>query len=96
MLGQQYFVSSGRSVAVPVSFEADKPVSSYDFNDGLDFSGTLVTYGSVRIDRTLGDNAMRALCLTFDNVTLLPYFNKLEEDKLLYTPAFAVRSIDKM
>lgn len=94
MLGQQYLVSSGRSVAIPVSFEAGQPVRTFDFNEGLDFSGTLVTYGSVRIGRNLGGNAIRALCLTFDNVTLLPYFNKLQEDRLLYTPAFAVRSID--
>lgn len=96
MLGRQYFVSSGRSVAVPVSFEADQPVNTYDFNEGLDFSGTLVTYGSVRIGRDLGGNAMRALCLTFDNVTLLPYFDKLQSDRLLYTPAFAVRTIDML
>ena len=94
MIGQQYYVSSGRSVAIPVSFEADQPVRAFDFSEGLDFSGTLVTYGSVRIGRNLGGNAMRALCLAFDNVTLLPYFDRLQEDRLLYTPAFAVHAID--
>lgn len=96
MLGKKYFVSAGRSVAIPVSFETNQPLHTSDFNDGLDFSGTLITYGSVRIGRNLGGNAMRALCLAFDNVTILPYFDKIEEHELLYTPAFAVRSMNML
>jgi hypothetical protein len=94
MLGRQYFVSAHRSLSIPVRFDANAPVSSFDFNEGLEFSGQLITFSTVRIGRNLGGNAVRALCLTFDNVTLLPYFDHLPEDRLLHTPAFAIREID--
>jgi hypothetical protein len=96
MLGKRYLVSSYRSISVPANFEENAPVPTYDFNEGLDFSGHLVTFSTVRIGRNLGGNAVRALCLTFDNVTLLPYFDRIPNDRLLHTPAFAVREIDTL
>lgn len=92
---QQYFVSSGRSFLIPASFEADEDIDSVHF-DSLTFSGEFVTYSTVRIGRLIGRSAVRALCLTFDKVTLLPYFDEVPADQLLHVPAFAVTDIDKL
>lgn len=96
MLGRQYLVHSYRSAAIPVSFEDDEIPSGHNFSEGLDFSGELVTFSTVRIGKSLGSTSLRALCLTFNNVTLLPYFDSLPDDQLLYTPAFAVKDMERI
>ena len=95
MLGHQYFVSSGRSIILPAEMEHDE-IAQFEAADGVDFPGRLFSFSTVRVGRLIGGNAVRALCLTFDNVTLMPYFEKIDESKLLHTPAFAVRDIDEL
>lgn len=89
-LNQQFFVTSGRSILTSLQTEENYCTSF----DSLDFSGELFTYSTVRIGRTLGNHAMRALCLSFHNVTLLPYFDRIAEDQLLHVPAYAVHEMD--
>lgn len=48
------------------------------------------------VDRSIGDSAIRALCLTFDNVKTLPFLKDIESDHLLYTPVFAVNDIQEV
>lgn len=40
------------------------------------------------------DASVRALCLTFDQATLFPYFNELPPNDLLYVPVLAVDEIN--
>jgi hypothetical protein len=80
---------------LPVSFEAEQDIEVVQFRQ-LHFEGTFVTYSTVRIGRLIGRGAIRSLCLTFDKVTLLPYFDEIPEDQLLHVPAYAVFDIDKV
>lgn len=91
-VGQKYFVESRRSLSIPASFEAQKPVELIDFM-GLTFEGKFVTYSQVTVGKIIGAHSVRALCLSFDDVTLLPYFDHLPEDHLLHVPVLAVESI---
>jgi hypothetical protein len=89
---QTYFLQAHRAVVVPVSFEADDPVTYINFN-GISVEGTFTTYSKVHIGRLVGGNAVRALCLTLCNVTLLPFFDTLPESDLLHVPVLAVAEI---
>lgn len=91
-IGQKYFVESRRSLSIPVSFEADEDVSHINFMD-LTFEGTFACYSKVVVGRILGHHSVRALCLTFHEVTLLPFFDGLPDDHLLHVPVLAVATI---
>lgn len=95
MVDKPYFVHSGRSFLLPVTFDADEDIETVQFPQ-LTFEGKFVTYSTVRIGRLAGRQAIRSLCLTFDKVTLLPYFDSIPDDQLLHVPAFAVFDIDKV
>lgn len=93
-INEPYFVQAGRSLAIPRCFEKDEEVIIRNF-DRLAFEGLFKCYSKVEIGRIVGASSVQALCLTFDEVTLLPYFDDLPEDRLLYVPVMAVDSIDK-
>jgi hypothetical protein len=90
--GQRYFIEARKSMLLPKSFEAGEPLEYVDFS-GLTFEGEFITYSKVHIGRLVGGRAIRAVCLTFACVTLLPFFDKTSDDQLLYVPALAVESI---
>lgn len=97
LLDKNYFVRSSNSFIIPASFDADDPeVSHYQFRDGLDFRGHLCTYSIIRIGNLLGRASISAVCLTFENATLLPYLNDLETSDLLHTPVFAVNDMEQL
>lgn len=89
-----YFTQAGRALAIPVSFEADEHTTYVSFNS-LTFEGRLATYSVVKIGRILGSTSVRALCLSFNEVTLLPFFDTLPEDQLLHVPALAIDSMSR-
>ena len=90
---RKYFVESRKAFAIPVSFERDEEVSYIRF-DGLTFWGKLETFSTVKIGRlAIVDLNIRALCLTFNLCLLLPFFDTLAEDKLLFVPAAAISDI---
>lgn len=92
----QYFIEAKTAFAIPASFERGKQVSVIHFEDGLSFQGDLTTYGIIKVGSiAIGSSevSVRALCLTFGSALLLPFFDNLEEDKLLYVPAHAVDDI---
>jgi hypothetical protein len=89
---QKYFVEANRALAIPVSFEADKELSYGSFYQ-LDFKGTFKCYSKVMIGRIIGASTVRAYCLAFDEVLLLPDFDQLPEDRLLYVPILAIESM---
>ncbi len=88
-----YFVESGRALIVAASFEASQPVTYTNFF-GLTFEGRFATFSKVHIGRFIGGQSVRAVCLTFDDVTLLPYFDKTDEGDLLHIPVLAVDSME--
>lgn len=91
-IGQTYFVESHKSVSVPVSFEADVDVERISYM-GLTFEGEFITYSKLIVGRIIGAQSVRALCMTFDKVTMLPCFDTLPDDHLLYVPVLAVSSL---
>lgn len=93
-ISQSYLVDAGRGMVIPVSFNASLPVK-YMSLPGLSFEGKFVTYAKVHIGRLIGERTVRALCLAFDEVTLLPYFETIPDDSLLYVPSLAVDSIQQ-
>jgi hypothetical protein len=94
--GNDYFVESNRALSIPsLIVKDDEDVSYIRFDNKLTFEGKLITYSSVKIGKIIGGNAVRAFCLTFDDVTLLPYFDSLPDGHLLHVPAYAVEEIDK-
>ncbi len=86
---QKYFVNVNLAFSIPVSFSADDKVSFLRF-ESLCFEAKFVTYSVVRIGRILTERAVRALCVSFDDSILLPYFDNLPADHLLHVPVLAV------
>lgn len=95
-IDEQYFVETSRGISIPASFEAseDSEVTLIDFQK-LAFEGVLRGYSKVQIGRIIGGGSVRALCLTFEEATLLPFFDSLPEDHIFHVPALAVDTIDQ-
>lgn len=93
---KKYFVETSRALSIPSSFEssAENTVTYHSFYK-LSFEGTFRGYTKVAIGRIIGSGSIRAYCLGFEEVTLLPYFDRLPEDHILHIPALAVDSIDQ-
>jgi hypothetical protein len=97
-IDQAYFVRSARALAIPVEdFTSDERVSVWDLKgeEFTGFHGTFACYSKVQIGRIIGAQSVRALCLTFHEVTLMPYMDSLPEQHLLYVPVPAVDKIEQ-
>lgn len=95
-LNARFYVQSRKSIITPATQESLHNVAVIHFNEGLDYSGKFIGYSTVRIGQLIGGNAIRALCLTFENTTLLPYFDQVSPDKWLHTPVHAVGDMEKL
>ena len=93
MLFAKYIVKSHKSFITPATGQVQENVNVTHFDSGLTYSGKFVGFSTVRIGSIIGGNAIRALCLTFEETTLLPYFDELPSDKWLHTPAHAVKTM---
>lgn len=93
MIGRQYWVDSSKAFSIPVSFEADEPVRFIDFNK-LSFEATFISFSTVRMRGLEGRPSIGAVCLAFDGSLLLPYFDRVPDEHLLYVPALAVDYMD--
>ena len=91
---QKYFIQASRALLIPAQYEAGEVPPGYSF-DGLSFTGEFKTYSMVRIGRIIGAGAVRAFCMTFNDVTLLPYLDHPDDDRLLHVPVHAIRDIDR-
>ena len=94
LVGKPYWVESSRSISLPVDFESDEEVPAISFSN-LNFEGVFACYSKVMVGRIIGGTSIRALCLTFHETTLLPYFDSLPERHLLYVPVHAIDYIDQ-
>lgn len=93
MIDQSYFVTSGKALLLPVK-KSDDEVATFEF-PALSFTGELDSYATVRAQTLVRERAVRALCLAFNNVTLLPYMDKIPTRQQLYVPVFAVAAITR-
>lgn len=93
-LNNDYFVESGRAMILPASFQADETVLYTSFF-GLSFEGRFASYAKVHIGRIIGGSAVRAVCMAFSEATLLPYFDNIHRDEMLYVPVMAVNSMEQ-
>ena len=95
----RYFVESAQAFAIPASFEADQPVPVINFG-GLTFQGNLETHSVVKINSLyvswMESINVRALCLMFDNVLMLPSFETLDENRLLFVPAASIDDMQRV
>lgn len=94
LIDRSYWVETSRAVSLPVDFESDEQVRMIDFGK-LNFEGIFACYAKVVVGRIIGGASVKALCLTFHEATLLPYFDRLPENHLLYVPVHAVDQIDR-
>ena len=91
---KRYVVTAEQAFAIPINYDRNGPVTYDYYKGGLTFVGMLATFATVKIGQlAVAETNVRALCLTFDSALLLPSFETLEEDRLLYTPAYAVSNI---
>ncbi len=91
-LNTPYFISAGRGMIIPKSFEATEEIE-YSSSFGLEFEGHFACYSKVHIGKLVGGTSVRAVCMTFDQAALFPFLDPIAEDELLHVPVLAVNSI---
>ncbi len=89
---QKYFTSATKAFAIPLSFPSSEKVSYHEFQR-LDFEAVFVTYSIIKIGQFVGGSAVRALCVTFNDALLSPYFDYLDNDHLLHVPVLAISNM---
>ena len=96
----RYFVESAQAFALPLDYELDQPVSVSNYGDGLMFQGKFEAHSVVKINSLhvswLESMDINALCLMFDDVLMLPYFETLDEDRLLFVPAASIDDMQRV
>ncbi len=96
---EQYFVETSRGLSIPATLEpaTNNLENKYTYKSfyKLSFEGIFRGYSKVAIGRISGGDSVRAYCLTFEEVTLLPFFDKLPDDHIFHVPALAVDAIDQ-
>jgi hypothetical protein len=60
----------------------------------LAFEGKLACYAKLALNKPTGEDSVRALCLGFTDVTLLPSRDPMPNHMLLFTPVLSVDTID--
>lgn len=91
---EQYLVEARKAFSIPASFDASGPVVYRDFPD-LMFEGTFRGYSKVMIGRIIGAGSVRAFCLNFEEVTIVPSWEHPPEDHLFCVPVLAIEEIDQ-
>jgi hypothetical protein len=95
---KNYWVETNRAISMPLRFERYEEVTLLNFFK-LNFEGNFCCYSRVVIGKILDSAGVRsvdALCLTFDEATLMPYMDNIPEGHLLYVPVLAIDNIDQV
>lgn len=87
-----YLVEAGRAFAVYEHHNPALPTDVINTRD-LTFEGEFQEHTIVKFNGLEGGSIIRALCLAFKKVTLLPTFDKVSRERLLCVPVFAVEDI---
>lgn len=91
-----WFVQAGRGYITPIEFDSSEDVT-YHVLDDLYFDGKFSCYSRVSIGRFFGQGAVRALCMTFGEGTLvMPKFTELDDQDMLHIPVLAVQDMTKL
>lgn len=96
---EQYFVETSRGLSIPAALEPkpdseDTTITDKNFYK-LSFEGIFRGYSRVAIGRIVGGSSVRAYCLAFEQVTLLPFLDSLPDDHIFHVPALAVDAIEQ-
>ena len=96
----RYFVESAQAFAIPLDYDSNQPVSVSNYGGSFMFRGNLEAHSVVKISSLhiswLESMDIKALCLMFDDVLMLPYFEFLDEDRLLFVPAESIDDIQRV
>jgi hypothetical protein len=92
-LGTEYWVTSHRGMAVPVSYKVSEPVRIGNFMD-VEFVGRLATYSKVHVGKLIGAGSVRAVCLTFEDATLWTSRAMVPANHLFHVPVLAIESME--
>lgn len=89
-----WFIDAGLGFQIPRSFEVDEDIE-YTRIDGLYFDGNFANFSRVSIG-TLGEHAVRAICVVFDSGTLVNLeFETLDEESMLHIPVLSVNEMSR-
>lgn len=91
----EYFIDANRGFVIPREFDPKDTVTYVNCMDVL-FEGKFTGFSKVHIGRIIGVGAVRAVCLTFKEATILPFFEKIEDTEFLHVPVLAVQSIENV
>jgi hypothetical protein len=106
IINRRYWIETGRGIALPKPEVQEMTAEGVPVQDfyGLHFEGLFRGYakldiGSIThhdtVGRRMGSTSVKALCLTFNEATLLPLLEELPEEQLLFVPVPAVDIIDQ-
>ncbi|MGI9028198.1 MAG: hypothetical protein ACR2FM_05175 [Candidatus Saccharimonadales bacterium] len=96
MLGETFFTSTGLGIISPYESEDDRELETryFKLNGDITLEGNFCTFAIIKVGRVSQKfDSVRALCLTFDEALVLPYFEKVKPGHMLYVPALAVKDI---
>jgi hypothetical protein len=91
-LESTYFLSVYSAFIIPRQWDAQDSVTYVRLPE-LQLEGKLACYSKVSIGRLVGRGSVRALCLTFQEALLLPFFDRVESSDLLHVPVLAISNI---
>lgn len=92
-INQSYLIETGLAFIIPTKWDRHSSVS-YQRIDGLTLEGDFGCFSRVSIGRLYSSpHTVRSLCLTLRRAILLPYFDQIPDDNLMYIPVLAVRTI---
>ncbi len=89
---KDYQVAAGRAWSIPKSFRIDEEVPIGN-HYGVEFLGTFCSHAIVKINGLCGREDIRALCLTFDDVVMLPELDRVPTNRAVHVPVLAVNDI---
>jgi hypothetical protein len=92
-----YFVEAGTAlIARPVSLMQNFTKRAARLSK-ITFEGRFVEYELIKMDGAdiNQERKIRSVCMAFRDATLLPYFDRLAGDNLVYVPVFAVDDITR-
>jgi len=89
---QTYLFETNAGLVIPKSWDDNEGVDHRRL-DGLYFEATPTCYSRVSIGRIIGHGTVRALCVAFDEASLLSHCDRLDGQEMLHVPVLAINDI---
>ncbi len=87
-----YRVVTRRGMAIPEDYAELERMSVHSYFSSV-FLGKFAGYCKIELGVSAGSHSMDAMCLMFEDATILPYENKVPENHRLYVPILSVVDI---